>query len=239
MSSPAPWRELVERTRLRPDGLARRGLPEGVQRLAHRLIGPAQGARDLEAALADRAHDLTQHPPQLALPGGHVTEAHAIGRHPLAMTAEGPVEQLLLLVHEVVEAAQGLAAALFTRARHHAGAQVLEDVLKLRQQLARRLACPHLAQGARPLEHPLQLVPAHQGAVRVERRRAPLRHPHRLVGEGLEVLSHRPLQLVHQALDLLIGGVPRQGVHQGLLRRAQLAAGDGDVAVLDAERRVP
>ncbi len=61
----------------------------------------------------------------------------------------------------------------------------------------------------------------------------------RLPEEGVEVLVHRPLQLAHQALELLVGGVSRERVLQCLLQIAQIALCERDATVLEVQSGVP
>ncbi len=54
-----------------------------------------------------------------------------------------------------------------------------------------------------------------------------------------QIFVHRLLQLVHQALDLLVRGAARQGLFELALQPAQLAHRHADAAVLERERGVP
>ena len=68
--------------------------------------------------------------------------------------------------------------------------------------------------------------------LRIERPRH-LRVLAHLLGQRLQELVERGAQLIHQLLDLFVGGAALQRLAQRVLRRAQRLLGLGDVAVLD------
>ena len=63
--------------------------------------------------------------------------------------------------------------------------------------------------------------------------------PSRLLLQLLEELRQRLPQLLHQALDFLVGGTLLKRLRQALLGGAQRALGVGEIAVLDAQGNVP
>ena len=60
-----------------------------------------------------------------------------------------------------------------------------------------------------------------------------------LLGERLEEPVERLLQLAHQALDLLVVRAARERLHQRLLDLAEVALGDGELALLDVQGGIP
>ena len=88
--------------------------------------------------------------------------------------------------------------------------------------------------------HALEIFLAHRLLVLVEARR----HIHRRLALGLphhllHQLVQRLPQLLHQALDLLVGGAVLQRLGELLLQVAQPALGVGQVAVLEPQRDMP
>ena len=120
------------------------------------------------------------------------------------------------------------------------GLHVLQHLLQLRQHVAGGVAGAALGQLAGALEHALQVLAVHLHHVRIERA---LMRPSglllhvalHLLGQRGHELVHRLLQLVHQPLDLGVGRAVGERVLQRLLEPAQVALGQRQVAVLDAQ----
>ena len=89
------------------------------------------------------------------------------------------------------------------------------------------------------VEHAAQILRAQLAhRVAVERPRH-LRVLAQLLGQRLHELVERRAKLVHQLLDLFVGGAALQRLAQRILRRAKLLLGLGDVAVLEHHRHRP
>ena len=90
---------------------------------------------------------------------------------------------------------------------------------------------------SRFLQHLLEVLRRHELAVAVHALHRLLAFG--LLGKLLEELRQRLPQLLHEALDLLVGGAFLQRLGQALLGGAQGALGIGEIAVLDAQGDVP
>src|SRR5262249_39913722 len=125
--------QLVQRLGLRPDGLAGLALLERAGRIAHRAFGAAERIGDVAHAIPEPPHHLAEHAAQpFLLPGGVAHLAHlphlarivlaaglavlltslllavAIGLPLLSLCPKAAVEQLLLALHQLVQAAHHL-----------------------------------------------------------------------------------------------------------------------------------
>jgi hypothetical protein len=146
-----------------------------VGRAAHELLGRAQALRDLAGGVAKPAHKLAELLAQRFLRGGAVAARHALAlafAHALllalagllprllaALAAEGVLQQLLLLLHdlaEIVQHALGLAVAL--AGHRHAHLQVLQHVLQLLEHLLGRIARAVLRHAAGLVQHLVQVL---------------------------------------------------------------------------------
>ena len=159
----------------------------------------------------------------------------------LLLGAEAAVEQLLLALHQLAHAAHHLLRLARPLLRHLPGlrhAQVFEHVLQLRQQLARLVARAVARQVARAVEHALQIAAADH-LRRIDRLLALVRIARHVLGERLQIAVERLLQLLHQAIDLLVRRVFCERVLQLLLQAPHLALGQRHASVLDAQRGVP
>ena len=156
--------------------------------------------------------------------------------------AERAVAQLLLLADHVAELVERrlhvvvVVALLAARPRH---LQVLQHLLQLLEHLLGGVLGAGARQPLHAVEHALQILRAQVAhAVRIERPRH-LRVLAHLLGQRLHELVERRAQLIHQLLDLFVGGAALQRLAQRVLRRAQCLLGLGDVAVLDVDRHRP
>ena len=170
--------------------------------------------------------------------------AVAIGFSGLALFGAGPeaaVQKLLLTLHQFLQFLHRLlrlTAALLHLPRLRRS-QVFEHLLKLREQFAglvARAVARHLA-GA--IQHLLQIATGeHLGGVdRLLRLLG--RVPAHFLGHGLQVAVERLAQFLHQALYFLIGRALGERFLKLLLQAAQIALGEREIAVLDAQRGVP
>ncbi len=182
--------QLVERFGLRPDRLTRPTALQSAGGVAHRPLGPAERFGDIAHPVAELPHDLAERAAHLFLLAGgiaHVAGLPAIGlvatrllslllprrlaRLPiaalltlltlLALGAEAAIEQLLLALHQFLQAAHHLLCLVCAALLHLAGAggaQVLQHVLQLRQQFARLFARAAARQFAGAVEHALQIA---------------------------------------------------------------------------------
>ena len=145
----------------------------------------------------------------------------------LLLCPEAAIEELLLALHHLTHPTHHLLRLARALLRHLPGlghAQVFEHILQLGQQLARLITSPVAREIARPVEHPLQITAADH-LRRVDRLLRLVWIARHVLREGLQIAIKRLLQLLHQALDLLVGRVFRQCVLQLLLEAPHLALG--------------
>ena len=155
-----------------------------------------------------------------------------------ALLAEGVVEQLLLARDDVAELVHHLAHALaLALIGHAARLQTVEQVAQLAQHLLGHVAVARARHVLEVLQHLVEILRRHHlvaaGALRL------LLLTFGLLAQLLEELRQRLPQLLHQALDLLVGGALLDGLGQALLGGLQRTLGVGEIAVLDAQRDVP
>ena len=154
------------------------------------------------------------------------------------------IQQLLLLLHHLLHLAHHLPSGLAVLVEHlgqGVGAQAFEHFLQPCQHFARRVARAIARQLARLFEHLAQVLALQELGVGrqclgLHAFRHLLGH---LFGHGREEAVERLAELSHQALDLLLRGALRQGLHQGFLDLAQVLFGDRQFAFLDPERGIP
>ena len=123
----------------------------------------------------------------------------------LALLAEGVVEQLLLAADDVAELVHHLAEALaLALVGHAARLQPVEQVAQLAQHLLGHVAVARARHVLEVAQHLLEILRRHELVVAVHalHRRLVLG----LLGELLEELRQRLPQLLHELLDLLVGG---------------------------------
>ena len=163
----------------------------------------------------------------------------------LARGAEALVEELLLALHHVLHLPHHLAALLIAALLLHVARprrlQVFQHLLETRQHVAGGVLGPGARQLARPVEHLLQIVAADHPRGIDRRHVLKLLGVHALhvLSKRLKIFVDRLLQLRHQLLDLGIRRVARQRLLQTALNVAQVALRQRQLAVLDAQRRIP
>src|SRR5581483_6673698 len=198
-------------------------IPQRTQLLITRTIALALA---LPLALLTLTLALLALPPLAALP---LLTTVALA----ALLVERIVEQLLLAAEQVAELVHHLAEELtLALVGHAAGLQPVEQIAKLAHHLLGHVAVARARHVLQVAQHLLQKLGRHELAVAVEalHRRLVLRLSRQL----LEKLGERLPQLLHQPLDLLVGGALLQGLRQALLRSPQCALRVREVAVLDA-----
>ena len=227
--------------------LALAELPRGALLALARLPGPRRAGPAVGpglAGLADRAVRVGPAAGRAARPAG---PADGPGAALLALLvlpaqlAEGLVHELLLLADQIAELSIIFIICWLWRAllfAHAAGLEPLEHVAQLRQHLLGLIARAvpgHLLDVA---HHAIEVLLAQHLTVRVEAFRH-VRHVAGLLLKLLHVVVERLPQLLHELLDLLLGGTVLERLGELVLRVAQRAFGVGEVAVLDPQRDVP
>ena len=154
------------------------------------------------------------------------------------LLAERVVEQLLLARDDVAELVHHLAHALvLALVGHAARLQTIQQVAQLAQHLLGHVAVARARHVLEILQHLIEILRRHHlvaaGALRL------LLLALGLLAQLVEELRQCLPQLLHQALDLLVGCALLDGFRQALLGGLQRTLGIREVAVLDAQRHVP
>ena len=241
----------IDGAALGPHRCARRVAVQRVRRIAHISFGlvkrPAGGARPSLTLLhphpAERFPQLAKRLPDFALGRGSLLRGLGSGPPaPRLRLTEAPVHQRILALDKLAKLAQRLIAGLRLRAHllRPARAQVLQQILQRGQHLPCCVARARAHEISYLVQDALKIGALEQALVRVEGQRLLLVGP---VLHLLRKLPHeavqRALQLVHQALELLVRRIAGKRLHQVLLRPPQLALRDGELSVLDSQRGVP
>ena len=160
----------------------------------------------------------------------------------LALLAEGVVEELLLTADEVPELVHHLhhlLVLLALLAGHAARLELLQQIAQLTEHLLRILARPLPRHVLDVAHHALEVALAQHAVGRHTRRHLLRRLPFGLAGELLHELVERLAQLVHEPLDLFVGGALLKRLGEVLLGFTHTPLGFGEIAVLEAQRDVP
>ena len=133
-----------------------------------------------------------------------------------------------------------LAAALLLRVLGEiAGLQPLENVLELRQHALGHFLGSRLGQVLDVLENLIEVLLRHQLIAVLLLLRRHIALVLLLGGERLEIARQRRAEIVDQTLDLLRRRPSFKRLQQRVLSCVQGALGLGQVALFDAQRRLP
>ncbi len=149
------------------------------------------------------------------------------------------VAQLLLLADHVAELVERrhhvLVALVHIR---HAHLQIFHHLLQLLQKLARGVLGAVAREIFQSVEHALEIARAERAGIGAERA-GELAAVFQLLRHRLHETVHGGAQLVHQRLDLLVGGAAVERLLQRVFGGAQGFLRIGNVAVLEAHRHLP
>ena len=146
-------------------------------------------------------------------------------------------DQVLHAAHELA----GLAVLHLAHGHHWRRTQILEHLLELAQQLPCRFARARARHFLHAVDHVLQVAPGQCHGVGINRLHfgAVFELPHHVLGQCLHEAVDGVPKPLHQALDLFLGRVVGQRLHELPLQVTQVSIGQGHVPFLDPEGGVP